>query len=153
MQSHFFAEHARHKNIQLNLVNQKDDPERQPEFYRTHAQRDQQNGNGNEKRTDVWKELTQKREHAEHERGLHANQPKRHTYGQTGDDAIDGDATRPCSHLSHEPRESAVRLLAITVGNKCQIRSHEWSWIGQYENEQQNGKHDAGYATDESDRR
>ena len=37
MQSHFFADHTRHKNIQLNLINQQDHVLRQPEFCRTHA--------------------------------------------------------------------------------------------------------------------
>ena len=73
MQSHFFTEHARHQNIQLNLVNQHDHPKREPEFCRTHAQRDQQDGNRNQERADIWQKLAEKREHAKDERRLHAD--------------------------------------------------------------------------------
>src|SRR6266567_3162635 len=37
MQSHLFAKHTRHKNIQFDLVNQHDYAERQPEFCCAHA--------------------------------------------------------------------------------------------------------------------
>ena len=73
MQSHFFSEHARHQNIQLNLVNQHNHPERKPEFCGAHAQRDKQDGNGNEKCADVWQKLTEKSQYAEDERRLHAD--------------------------------------------------------------------------------
>ena len=73
MQSHFFAEHAGHENIQFDLVNQHNNADGEPELGRAHAQRDQQNGNGNEKCANVRKKLAKEREHAEDECRLYSD--------------------------------------------------------------------------------
>jgi hypothetical protein len=99
MQSHLFAKHARHKNILLDLVNQHDYGEGQPEFCGAHAEGNQQDRNRNEKCADGRKKLPEKREHAKDKCRLHADQPKQRAYGDAGDCTIDGYSARPRSHF------------------------------------------------------
>ena len=131
-------------------VNENDDGQGQPEFCRAHAQGDQQDRNGNEKCANGRKKLAKKREHAKDKCRLHADQPKQRADGDAGDCTIDGDSARPRNHLSHESRECAMGLLAITIRREREIRGDERPGIGQYKNEQEHGENGAGYSADQT---
>src|SRR5437762_2483341 len=143
VQLHLFAKHAWDKNIQLDLVNQYDYGKSQPEFCGAHAQGDQQNRNGNEKCANGRKKLAKKRKHAKNKCRLHADQPKQRAYGDAGDYAIDGDSARPRSHLSHQSRECAMGLLAITIRYEREIGNDDRPGTCLDKNEQECGENDA----------
>jgi hypothetical protein len=52
--------------------------------------------------------------------------------------------------LSHESRECAVSLLAITIGREGEIRGDEWPGIGQYKNEQEHSENGTGHSADQT---
>src|SRR6266700_3394008 len=53
-------------------------------------------------------------------------------------------------HLSHEPRESAMRLFAVTIRRECQIRGYQRARVRQDKHKQKNRQHKAGYAANET---
>src|SRR5882724_3811580 len=153
MQTHFLAEHYWNQKIQLNLINDNDDTEREPEFCRAHAQSDKQNRNGNEESSDVGKKFSQERKHTEHQRWLDADQPKTDADGKSGNTSINGDTTRPGVHLSHHPCEGAARFFLVTIRREREISGDEWLRINEHKDQQQNSEKSAEQAADQTDRR
>src|SRR5438132_9451511 len=115
MQAHLLAQHDRKEQVQFDLTDDQDDQKREPEFCPAQAQGDKQDRDGNKKGPDVGQKLTEKREHPEHQRGLHPNDPQSYADGKARDATIDGNAARPHDHLPHQPRERAMRLFAVTI--------------------------------------
>ena len=70
-----------------------------------------------------------------------------------GDDAIDGDPARPGDHLSHQSREGAMGLLAITIGRQREIRSYERPRTDQDKNKQQHCENEAGHSAHQTEGR
>jgi hypothetical protein len=49
-----------------------------------------------------------------------------------------------------EPRESAMRLFAVTIRRECQISGYQRARVRQDKHKQQNRQHKAGYAANET---